>query len=72
MFIQLKFMSTVKYKIYKNIFFNFQAPLKFRCQLTMLLMEIHKISITEFEQVFSILIETIINIIANRMREVSI
>lgn len=46
--------------------------MKFRCQLTMLIMEIHKINIIEFKQVFTILIETVLNIIASRIREVSI
>jgi len=38
----------------------------------MLILEIYKINTVEFKQVFMTLIETIMNIIANQIREVSI
>jgi len=38
----------------------------------MLILEIYKINTLEFKQVFMALIETIMNIIANQIREVSI
>jgi len=38
----------------------------------MLILEIYKINTEEFKQVFMTLIETIMNIIANQIREVSI
>jgi len=38
----------------------------------MLILEIYKINTVEFKQVFMTLIETILNIIANQIREVSI
>lgn len=38
----------------------------------MLILEIYKINTLEFKQVFMTLIETIMNVIANQIREVSI
>jgi len=38
----------------------------------MLILEIYKINTVEFKQVFMTLIETIMNIIANQIREVSV
>lgn len=45
-------------------------PKIFRSNLIMLILEIYKINTVEFKQVFMTLIETIMNIIANQIREI--
>jgi len=50
---------------------NFQKPSKFRNELTILFLEIHQISPVELKQIFMTLIDTITNLIANEIREVS-
>lgn len=61
----------MKVNITYYILNKFQEPPKFRRYLTMLISEIRKISIEEFKNVFITVIENIMNIIANQIREVS-
>lgn len=49
----------------------FQNPKHFCRDLTMVILEIYKISAVEFKQIFMTLIETITNIIAKKIQEVS-
>lgn len=62
-------LAITTFSMYLKIIF--QDPKHFCRDLTMVILEIHKISITEFKQIFMSLIETITNIIAKRIQEVS-
>lgn len=54
------------------MFNNFQDPKIFRNNLITQILEIYKMNTVEFNQVFMTLIETIMNIMANQIREVSL
>lgn len=55
-----------------NTLNNLQKPVYFRSQLTLLFLEIHKITSVDFKQIFMTVIDTITTIIANQIREVSL
>lgn len=68
-YIALNIYWPLHFQMYLKIIF--QDPKHFCRDLTMVILEIHKISVTEFKQIFMSLIETITNIIAKRIQEVS-